>query len=185
MKRKATRLESTRRIDKIKDEMFECIAEVISFSIIGFALIFALFTAIYIIEIDRDILYTIGGWFIISPLAFIIGSISIDLVKRSFRVHARRINKLCGKLTTIERQQLNDYIEECVESRVAAEEEAIYRKAKAEERFFIRTHSTNPAICGNNIAVYKEETPAIDLMLDDEKVINFEIYREEKEIAQL
>lgn len=188
MKRKTIKTESTKREKRIKEEIVECILEMLAFSTVGIALSITILTIIYVKEIHRDILYTLGGWVITSPIVAIIMTTSIDLVKKSFKCHVKRINSLCGRLTSFEVRQIEEYIDACVEERVAEEEESIYRKARAEERFFLRTHSTNPAICGNERAIYEEETAPIDLMLEEDnevgELISFEAYLE-KEIAQL
>ena len=62
MKRKTIKTESTKREKRIKEEIIECILEMITFLTVGIALSATIPTIIYVKEIRRDILYTLGGW---------------------------------------------------------------------------------------------------------------------------
>ena len=158
MKRKTIKTESTKREKRIKEEIIECILEMITFLTVGIALSATIPTLIYVKEIRRDILYTLGGWLLTSPIVAIIIIASINLIKKSFKCHIKRINALCGRLTRLEIRQIEEYIDVCVKEQVAKDEESIYRKAKAEERLYLQTHSTNPAVYENEGVINEDDS---------------------------
>lgn len=143
MKRKVNKTESVKRIERIKREMIECILESVFFSIVMIAIIAGIFIIDLLLLIDSKTIHLVISLIIVSFISLFIGSLFVNYIRFCFSIHVKRINRMTGRLTDLEKDKVKRYIEDTVELRLLIEEEELKEKIRMEERISMYNYYNN------------------------------------------
>lgn len=153
MKRKVNKTESVQRMERIKSEMIECILESIFFSILMIAIIAGMFIIDVLLLIDSKTIYLAISLIIVSFVSLFIGSLFVNYIRFGFSIHVKRIDRMAGKLTDLEKDKVKRYIEDTVELRLLIEESELRERIRLQERANMFNYYNNPVYSENNINI--------------------------------